>query len=436
MLASKTVSGTRHRRGAILPLIAVTLVGFMALLALAIDGGSIQRHRRLAQIAADAGAQAGAMEIIRSHTDTATVFSAARSDAGKNGYTTGTSGANVIVTTPVSPDHFTGTGYVKVVVEDTVQTTFARIIGRPLVLVRARALGGIIAPSVDCLVSLDPDDDHALSVDAGAVVTAPSCVVRVNSNALDALYVSGSTLNATGGSIKVYGGADVSGGTVSPAVQTPVLPAPDPLGYLAMPTFNHACTYTNAAPPTKVLSTWNPGTYCGGFVVQGGSPTIVELTPGIYYMLGQFQVKNTGTIVRSSGTGVTIVLTCDATHDYGHLDFQSNSTEQLSYWNDPANPLPGAVIYQDPTCPVDHSHANNFQSGANSLFTGNIYFKTQSVEIHSGSDLVINGALVGNNVHVYNNTTVCFGLMVGGVCTHVGGGGSGFFGAQRASIVE
>jgi hypothetical protein len=44
--------------------------------------------------------------------------------------------------------------------------------------------------------------------------------------------------------------------------------------------------------------------------------------------------------------------------------------------------------------------------------------------------------LVGNNIHIYNNTTVCFGVMVGTTCTHVGGAGSGFFGAQRASIVE
>jgi hypothetical protein len=376
------------------------------------------------------------MEIIRGTTDTATVFSAARTGAAKDGYTTGL-GVQVIVTTPASPDYYRGSGYVKVVVEDTVQTTFAGIIGRPRVVVRARAFGGIIAPSIDCMVSLDPDDSHALAIDAGAVTNAPGCGIRVYSNApSDALYVSSGTLNASGGSIKVYGGASTSGGSVSPSVQTSIPPSTNPLGYLTMPTFNHSCTYTNAAPNTKTLTTWGPGTYCGGFVVSGGNGAIAELTPGIYYMLGQLQVKNTGTIMRSTGAGVTIVLTCDGTYDYGHLDFQSNSIQQLSYWNDPANPLPGALIYQDPSCPVDHGHANNFQSGATSTFTGNIYFKTQDVEIHSGSDLVINGALVANNIHIYNNTTVCFGTMVGGVCTHTGGGGSGFFGSQRASVVE
>src|SRR5437867_5669258 len=105
----------RSRRGAILPLVAIVLVGLMGLLALAVDGGSIQRQRRLAQNAADAAAQAGAMEIYRTHTDTATVFAAARDEAARNGFTTGSGGVRVIASTPTSPDHFTGSGYVKVV---------------------------------------------------------------------------------------------------------------------------------------------------------------------------------------------------------------------------------------------------------------------------------------------------------------------------------
>src|SRR4051794_26411610 len=86
----------RNRSGAILPLVAVTLVAMMGVTALAIDGGAIQQHRRLAQNAADAGALAGAQEILRTHSQSV-AFAAADTAARRNGYVDGVNGAHVIV---------------------------------------------------------------------------------------------------------------------------------------------------------------------------------------------------------------------------------------------------------------------------------------------------------------------------------------------------
>ena len=184
LMSGVAAAVTQHeretRRGAMLPLVAVTLVGLLALLALAIDGGSIQQHRRAAQNAADAAAQAGASEIFRTYTDTPTVFGAARAEATRNGYTTGTNGARVIVSTPASPDYFTGPQYVKVVVEDTVRTMFASIIGRPSVVIRARAWGGIVSPSNVCVAILDPAADPAMLLETGADLTATRSMTRGN----------------------------------------------------------------------------------------------------------------------------------------------------------------------------------------------------------------------------------------------------------------
>src|SRR5258706_8373583 len=132
--------GLLTRRGAVLPLIAVTLVGVMGLVALAVDGGSIQRQRRMAQNAADAGALAGAQEILRAHTQ-AVAFAVADTAARRNGFVDGVNGAHVIVSQPASPDYYTGSSYVKVVVEDTVKTIFAGILKRSFVVVKARAWG-------------------------------------------------------------------------------------------------------------------------------------------------------------------------------------------------------------------------------------------------------------------------------------------------------
>jgi Flp pilus assembly protein TadG len=54
-----------NRRGAILLLMGVSMVALMSLLVLCIDGGTLQEQKRRAQTAADAGALAGAVEILR-----------------------------------------------------------------------------------------------------------------------------------------------------------------------------------------------------------------------------------------------------------------------------------------------------------------------------------------------------------------------------------
>ena len=71
MMGRSASAGGRlaNRRGAVLVLIAVVSTALMALLVLVIDGGLIQHQRRVAQLAADAAAKAGAIEILRSRTD-------------------------------------------------------------------------------------------------------------------------------------------------------------------------------------------------------------------------------------------------------------------------------------------------------------------------------------------------------------------------------
>lgn len=424
---------SRERRGAVLLLIAVTLVGMMAVLALAIDGGSLQRQRRLAQNAADAGAQGGATEILRSRTDTSTIFGAARAEATRNGFTTGTNGVRVVVTTPESPDYYAGASYVKVVVEDTVRTLFAGMIGKPLAVIRAQAFGGINPPSFDCLITLEPTDRQSLRVDAGANFQAPNCGIRVNSNAIgvgnqNALYVSGATLNAAGASIRVFGGA---AGTTTPTAQTGVPAILDPLAYLTMPSFAHTCTYTNKTVSTVGTTVLGPGTYCGGLTVQNNG-VVAQLTEGDYYLLGGGLNVKSGGRMFSTGAGVTFINTYDATHAYARVNLQSGAIINLSAntRNDAA--LPGILIYQDPTVTGSAGllagNANQIQSGAGSTFTGSIYFRTQDLEIHSGATLTMVGGIVAREVWVHDNTTVNL--------TGAGGGNSEYFKLRRASVVE
>src|SRR5438034_5053782 len=164
---------TRERRGAVLLLVALSLVGLMGIAVFALDVGILQREKRIAQMAADAAAQAGAIEIYRSRTESTTVT--ARGEAARNGFTNGTGGKAVTITYPNATGSHTGANFVGVVIKDTVRTVFGVILGRTKMVVTARAVGGVTGTTQACVVTLDPDDKDALSVQSGAIVNASSC---------------------------------------------------------------------------------------------------------------------------------------------------------------------------------------------------------------------------------------------------------------------
>jgi hypothetical protein len=426
--------GPDIRRGAILPLMAVTLIGMMALIALAVDGSEVQRQRRLAQNAADAGALAGAQEILRTHSQTV-AFAAADSAARRNGFVTGVNGARVIVSQPASPDFYTGPSYVKVVVEDTIRTLFARIINRPLILIKARAWGGIIAPSGNCLVSLNPTDDEALRIyDNGTTIDARNCGVQVNSNDPNGFKCcTNATLDVTGGSLKVNNGPGTAPSGVTGPYSTGVAPITDPMAYLTMPSFSHTCNFTNMTVNTVGTTVLSPGTYCGGISVKNNGVN-VQFSAGVYYLLGGGLGVESGASVTSTGTGVTFVNTWDATHDYGKINLQSAATVTLSANTDVTNPLAGVLFYQDPSVPASNEGmlpgaANVFKSGSGSTLTGTIYFPTQDVEFSSGSTMSIVGGVIAQSIWIHSGTDLTF--------TPQGTAGTdAYYTGKRASIVE
>jgi Flp pilus assembly protein TadG len=424
----------KNRRGAMIALIAVCLVGLMALLAFAVDGGSVQRHRRLAQNAADAGALAGAWEIYRVQND-ATIFASALAEAKTNGYEHGVNGAKVVATHPVSPDHFTGDKYVKVVVTDTVQTFFAAIINKPRVIIRATAFGGIVPPSADCLVSLDPSAQHALEVkDNTTTITAHNCGIKVNSTSSTAFTnTANATFDAAGGSIGVTGNY-VNAGSLNPTPTIGVAPVPDPLAYMAQPTgFSHTCdaAHSNVVINSGTVSL-SAGVYCGGITVQSAATAIMG--PGVYILLGGgLTVKNNNTRMNSTSPGIAFFNTWDVgppAHPYKRIDIQSGTV--VSLIADPGGQLPGVLFFQDRTVTGNAGrlagNANNFQSGAGSTISGSLYFSTQDIEFQSGSTTTIsNGGVVARRVSIHSGTNLVF---------TTGGGGGDNLSLRRASVVE
>jgi len=411
-----------NRRGAILLLIAVSMVALMGLVVIAIDGGKLQNRKRLTQTAADAAALAGAIEKWRGRPDS--VIPSAKSEANRNYFNDGTGGITVDVDPNPSTGNFTGPDFVTVLVSKRWPSVFAGFFGIDSVMVRAQAVAGVAPDTRTCLVALDPTASKAIDVGPNGSIDASGCGVVVNSNADDALYVKGNA-DLTGGSIAVTGGVDPSGGgPISPTPSTGAPPTPDPLAYLTMPTVPNTCDFTPSGTYQTAV-TLSPGTYCGNIDVQNGT---VTLNPGVYFMRGATLRVRANSTLTTAGAGVNIVMT-DSAGNYGIVDFASNALVTLSactVYDAATCPLAGVLFYQGPNAPADV--VNEFGSGADSFLNGTLYFPTQIIHVKSGgTNLTIDGALICSQVVVESGSTL-------NMAAHTGG--SPYSPLKRATIVQ
>ena len=118
-----------------LVVVALALLVLVAIVALAVDGGSLYAERRKMQNAADAGALAGARELCLNEFSTLTTVTKAADEYAVE--LNGADGAVVTVSAPVT---------VTVVATETAQTFFARAIGFDEVEVSARASASCEGP--------------------------------------------------------------------------------------------------------------------------------------------------------------------------------------------------------------------------------------------------------------------------------------------------
>jgi len=419
------------QRGVVLLLVALSLVGFMGIAALALDVGMMQREKRIAQMAADAAAQAGAIEIYRSRTESTSVT--ARGEAARNGFTNGSGGKAVTITYPNTTGTHTRASYVGVVINDTLSTVFARIWGRAKVVVTARAVGGVTGTTQACIATLDPDDIDALAVQSGAIVNAPSCKVTVNSNNSEAMMVTGSSLTAA--DISITGGIYTHAATFSPA--TPKTGQPASADPLASTTLTVADTSGACAPGTDgahlyynyaANATINPGIYCGGIKIAKATTT-VTMNPGLYVIKGGgFTVASAANVIAN---GVSIVNLNAPAADGGASKFDvitltSGSTSVFSAMT--TGSLAGIFFYSPRNQGVlGHAILNLITSSANTTITGSLYFPDQQLKV--GASLVtlnLNGAIVAGDINFASDARV-----------NVSGfGGGSPYAPQRASVVE
>jgi Putative Flp pilus-assembly TadE/G-like len=228
----------REENGQMLILTVLSMTVLFGFLAFATDVGLMFRARRNAQIAADAAATAGAIDINYGSTN-AIALAAGQTAATNNGFTNGSNGTVVAINTPPAYGYHTSTGYVEAIIQEPNPTIFMNMLGFHSMTVAARAVAGPAGYSHQCMWLMNKKGTD-LYLQGSATIEAlngtTTCSIYINSSDPDALDVKGNGNVIKASSINVVGGEGGNGGVSAPvytgvtAENPPNLPTtgPDP----------------------------------------------------------------------------------------------------------------------------------------------------------------------------------------------------------------
>jgi len=411
-------SKRERQRGSIAVLGTLTLTALFGMLGLTFDAAYLYHLRRNAQMAADAGAKAGSIEM-QNGSNKDTITDQAKAEVATNGFTDGTNGVTVTVNKPPVGGSWDGNpNAVQVIVKQAVPTSFMQVLGLSNAQVVAESVGGKQS-GTNCIYALNPATDHAISVSGNSSTVNANCGVMDDSSTSHAFSISGgATFSAT--SVSVVGGVEDTTGadkcgsncTVTSAPNAPVTGAAselDPLRTIAQPTVG-ACTYTGTvgnsyvalngsavsvlpitAPPITGIGTagnpyvLSPGTYCNGISISAG--LYATFNSGTYILKGVSGSNQALTVsggANVSGTGVTFFQTATSASNYRPIAISGNSTASFSAPN--SGSMAGMLFFQDRTMTgINNTNQESFTGGSNLTLQGAIYFPLDNVTFSGGT---------------------------------------------------
>jgi hypothetical protein len=402
----------KDESGQMLVLTAFCMTVLMGFLALAIDVGTLFRAKRAVQIAADAGAVAGALEYEYGGTPSPScsvgvpnTTCAVDNAVAANGIPA----ADVItVNTNPTDGYHTGSGYVEVVVRQPNPTFFIGAFRGTHTMfdVTARAVAGMAA-SATCLYVLDPTDADTLYLQGSADLNSPACGIQVDSNSPDAFCDQGSA-SVQAPYIHIVGGQSSSGkcgknpGTT---VVSGVAPVGDPLNNLLGPSSGNGCSGSNtvtaatvvaATPiPSTSVTTGNTTASVTCFLNGPSNPTTISGTVTLGSPGGN------AIFVFENGVTISGTLTVNGTIDiYNGTFTQGNSAVTINAPASSSDTYNGIAIMQpssDTTASTCDTSAPclqiQFGSGYGNI-NGLIYAPTSQVyQQDNGGGTVVSGVI-------------------------------------------
>jgi hypothetical protein len=304
--------------------------------------------------------------------------------------------AGVGSTPPTAPGMGTAAYWVTFRVVQRVPQLFSAVLGNASGMVAARSTAAVTGAS-DCIYALNPHASGSLSV-GGTASLVSSCGIYVNSD--DTLCAISTNGNGSVLSAPEY---DSVGGVctqnpLTPAANTGVTPAADPLAALPVPasapySCNHIGTYSPSAD-TEVY----PGVYCGGIHVGNATYTF---SPGTYILVGGgLTTQSSNSHIVGNG-GVMFYNTFGNTTggtNYTYSPIQISATSTVSLVAPTSGTYAGILFFEDRNSPAAN---DDYGGGATAVYQGIIYAKNASITMYGNSSVsTAYTMLVADTIHM------------------------------------
>lgn len=420
----------KSQSGQAIILIAFAIVGLVGFAALAIDGGRTLSDRRHAQNAADNSAYAAALTKIQGGNFTA-MTTAARNRAASNGYNNGANPNGSTSTVEVNlcsdsgitcqglPVGANASEYVRVKITSYINSTFARVIGRPTLKAEAEAIAHAstvppIPPYISAALAAFKKDGTSFTGTGNGELTVNGSGIFSNSTDTDcpngAMKLGGSitfdieTTYSTPGSVCTIGGQTLS----DPTETVDQVDIPDFSSIYPTPTINCG----PAPSPQLIGNEYQPGTY-NGLNISGD----YSFAPGNYCFNGNVRLLSGNVTAHNvnfkmnSGqfkTSGNSTFTCSNMLFYG-----APGSSGLSF-NGGTNNCTDVTFYlADGGIDTTGNSSSTFEAPISGTYAGVLFYlpntNTSSITINGNSGSTFTGRIfaIGSTVTINgnNNTT-------------------------------
>jgi putative Flp pilus-assembly TadE/G-like protein len=383
--------------GSVLPIFVLSLIPVLGLIGAVTDYTRVSNVQSSLQISLDAALLAGAQDGSTNWTNVAL-----------NSFNANVQATGAVIATPtfVTTANRAYTGSVTA----TVPVTIGRLLGISSINVGAQGTATATSRSGSyyCVMALNRNAPAALQLtgNASIQITAPKCVVQVNSKNLSAVTMNGNTTINSQENCFVGGLQKVGNSTIAPPPDSTCKAIPDPFANYPRPAVG-PCNFTNYQLSGNNAATLQPGVYCGGMNFSG--PVAVKFAPGLY-------VIKDGTITETGGTftgiGVSFFLTGSGTS----MQMSGQANWHIVAPTAGASGMPGFAIFLDPNGPSGiPANSSQLSGQAELYFEGIVYLPGQAVSVTGNGQLYAPSpytsyiadtlSFVGNAELIINNDT-------------------------------
>jgi hypothetical protein len=398
------------------PLVALSLIALVGVVAIVLDGGLLLMDRRQCQRAADGAALAAAAQLYTDYPaqypnpgldPKGTAKASALAYAAANGYSNdGTSSVVTVNIPPTSGDHAGQAGYAEVIVQYNQPRGFSGLFGSAPVPVRARTVArGLQTPYSNAGILLLNKNAAGSYNDSGhgTTVTQGSPVIIDSNSLLAAILAGQAQLSAS--ETDITGGVSLGGqSSILGTLKTGVAPTADPLASLPVPDPSTMPVQSNALLSIAGGSpTLSPGVYNGGINIA--TQGTVTLQPGVYYLNGGGLVIS----AQSAVTGQGVMIYNNPLVSTDQINITGGSAITLS--PPTSGVYMGLTLFQNRTSTVPLYVAGN----TNTNLSGTFYAAGARFNISGTSSFTMGSQFIADSMTISGGATFTVNWYAGSV---------------------